>query len=174
MQPKLSLSKEEAIKIFNQVRLFVLADDEPCIQRAVARVIAGHRRDIHTLNADRMEAGFEIAADRTSPPAMLLLKNGEEARQAALLAIRTQISDALFIFDRNMGHPSGLDIFKEFDKDLPPHLARVLFSGNIPSDYVACLEAGILDAAILKPMESNDAFRSEIAKAYLKRMNNED
>lgn len=144
------LTEDQVDFVFSKIPLFVLADDDPGVLRAVARVVKRSRKDISELSV--------ITCD-----------NGGEAQEAAQAACNGGATDGVFIFDDLMGSPHGLQIYMDLadGEQQHPRIARVLFSGTLPEDIGKYVDEGVIDVAIGKPLDPN-ALQAAIVRAYLK------
>lgn len=166
-----TLTREEVGMVLNSVPLFVLADDEPCMRTVLFRIMTASRgrEDIVMLKGDIQQCFDTLPKVEAGRQPVILCENGTQANTASQIICDRKIENGILVFDHRMGLPEGLDIFKKFDEYFPSRITKALMTGTPPMDTGECLRAGILDAAIIKPPDRDEA-RATIAQAYLKRM----
>lgn len=165
------MTREEVNKVLGSVPLLVLADDDPCMRTVLFRIMTASRKqeEIAALKGDIQQCFDTLPQVETGRQPVILCENGAQAATASQIICDRQIGNGILVFDQKMGSPEGLDIFKKFNRYFPTRIARTLLTGTPPADTEKCLQAGILDAAIIKPPDRDEA-RAIIAQAYLKRM----
>lgn len=165
------LTREEVDTVLHRVPLLVLADDEPTIRTAVFRIMTARRQKTNSvvkLEGDMEKCFDAVPKMEAGHLPVVLCQNGVEAEIAARIMCERQIKDGMVIFDHFMGDPTGLDIFEEFAGDFSPGITKALLTGTPPDRLAKCLEAGILDAAIVKPPDAEE-IRAKMARTYLRK-----
>ena len=164
------ITPEEVSQVLQEVRAFVLGDDDPRVRNALYRTIAQGRKDVVRLSgAEVGRTGKLPAVDKKNGTPVVVCENGREVDVVAELISRQGEEGSVFLLDHNMPEgPCGLDIFRERNSGMPPRTARVLHSGTIPNDHPEYLRRGILDAAIQKGV-SGEEVRATVARAFLGR-----
>ena len=166
-----TLTREEVATVLNHVPLFVLADDEEAILKAVARIVTEGRQGIGSvvkLDGDIQQCFDALPKMEAGHLPIVLCHDGAQAETAARIVCERQIGESVLIFDQQMGFPKGFDVFMGLNGKFPPTTTRVLHSATLPQDIKECIEAGILDVTLAKPMNSAE-MREKIAQAHLRR-----
>ena len=165
------LTRKDVDSVLHRVPLLVLADDEPTVRTAVFRIMTARRKNTNPvvkLEGDIQQCFDALPKMEAGHLPVVLCQNGAEAETAARILCERQIKDGIVIFDYLMGGPTGLEIFEKFEGDFPPGITKTLLTGTPPERLVKCLEAGILDAAIIKP-PSAEQMRAKMAQTYLRK-----
>lgn len=169
----ISLTREDVDKVFAQVPLIVLADDDDMMREILYLAVTDGRqkaRSIAQKEGDMAKCFDDLKNVEPDELPVILCHDGLQAETATQILCERQIGNGLLVFDHQMGFPRGLDIFQKLNGKFPSTTTRALFSGNPPANTQECLKKGMLDVSLPKPPRNLDDMRAQIAEAYLKKI----
>ncbi len=164
-------SREDIVFVIKRVPLIVFADDMELVRNAVYRMIRtarGDMRSVIKLEGNMVQCFDSIPEVEEGKLPMVLCHDGKQAEEAAQIICERQIQEGVLIFDNDMGTPLGLEIFRSMQGQMPPKVARILFSGTHHKDAEKWIAEGILDHSIAKP-GTPSGFLSGVAQTYLRK-----
>lgn len=167
------LTREDVEFALKCVPLIVFADDEELVRNTFFRVIRKARGGFSSTikHEGSMTECFDAIPKTTEEGKlpMVLCRDGEQAVEATQILCKRPTQEGILIFDNCMGPPHGLDIFRLMGRQMPPKVARILFSGTHHKEADEWIEKGMLDHSLDK-LGSPSGFLSGISQAYLRKI----
>lgn len=165
------LTKEEQRAVLESLPFMLVADDEASMPRLASRLISRTRGDAESvlfMTAPLVESFDLLQQQDDERTPLIFCRSGQEARQAVEILCERQLQPGLLAFDQDMGGPSGLRIFRDFQDKLPPQLTRVLQTSAAPTDINEALEEGALELCTskLSPMTFPDMLQTYVNKTF--------
>lgn len=172
------LTEEEIIRIFNHIPLFVVADDEDIVRRALVRGLKSYTgkggkevRELTGTNAT--ESVSDLCRTKSNELPIITCKDGAQA-EAVLREIGLQgIPSGVIVMDDVMPEKAGLEVLRECNSEVPPGFSRILQSGYVGSlktgtEIDDATREGSMDSFVPKPYRMISA-HSVYAKSFLRR-----